>query len=567
MTTAIAGRSNAIVRSDSSPSDDQPAAPRPCVSTELRDCAADEKRRIETEPFEHERDHRGRRRLAVRAGDDDRALQRDELGEELGASPPRHAAGERGGDDDLPAVAARLGSGEISTSIPPPDAREVRRVDAVPAADLGAPRARQERVAREAGAADADEPEPPTGERPQARSAPRRSRRPRAASPRRRIASRIASSFASSSSSSRDERAGAAELVVRHERSRRRHARSSCAFFVWWSPVAFGYGTSTAGSPAAAISQTVPPARASARSAARSAAPKRSTCTAARRSRRAVTRGAQRARSRARRRGAARPGPTRRTRSTAASFSDRAPASSPEDEQHAPVLRQPEARGGPPRAAPVATGDGIGRPTTRYFAPSRPSIGYARNTRRAKRTASRFARPRCASASVDRRRDPRRPGCDDHRARDVAARRRARRPGGGARGSRGTRAARAGPSPERPRELEPRSAREAGDRERVELVARLRNEPRLDALRRPGERHRRAARGERVRDRERGQHVPRRPAGRDQAPQLVALRSTRGDVKEDAHRRELRRRGSSRRRRRTGAGSRSAARPPAPRRG
>ena len=35
------------------------------------------------------------------------------------------------------------------------------------------------------------------------------------------------------------------------------------AFFAWWSPVANGYGTRIAGRPAAAISQTEPPERAS----------------------------------------------------------------------------------------------------------------------------------------------------------------------------------------------------------------------------------------------------------------------------------------------------------------
>ena len=42
---------------------------------------------------EHERDHRRRRRLAVRTADDDRRLRRDELGEEVRARAcPRSAA-------------------------------------------------------------------------------------------------------------------------------------------------------------------------------------------------------------------------------------------------------------------------------------------------------------------------------------------------------------------------------------------------------------------------------------------------------------------------------------------
>ena len=48
------------------------------------------------------------------------------------------------------------------------------------------------------------------------------------------------------------------------------------AFFAWWSPVANGYGTKIAGRPAAAISQTEPPERASTRSPHEIAAPKRS---------------------------------------------------------------------------------------------------------------------------------------------------------------------------------------------------------------------------------------------------------------------------------------------------
>ncbi len=60
-------------------------------------------------------------------------------------------------------------------------------------------------------------------------------------------------------------------------------------------------------------------------------------------------------------------------------------------------------------------------------------------------------------------------------------------------------------------------------REGVERVAALRNEPRLDAIRRPGERHRHAAVAQRLRHRERRGDVPHRPAGRDQAPQLSVL--------------------------------------------
>ena len=75
----------------------------------------------------------------------------------------------------------------------------------------------------------------------------------------------------------------------------------------------------------------------------------------------------------------------------------------------------------------------------------------------------------------------------------------------------------AGPD-QRAQERGRRAARKAGDLERVELVARLGDEPSLDAIRRPGERHRDAALAERCRDRERREHVTGCSAGRDQTP-------------------------------------------------
>ena len=60
---------------------------------------------------------------------------------------------------------------------------------------------------------------------------------------------------------------------------------------------------------------------------------------------------------------------------------------------------------------------------------------------------------------------------------------------------------------ERAHELERRLAREAADLERVELEARLRNQPRLDAVGTAGERHARSARAQRFPDRERGSDV------------------------------------------------------------
>ena len=61
---------------------------------------------------------------------------------------------------------------------------------------------------------------------------------------------------------------------------------------------------------------------------------------------------------------------------------------------------------------------------------------------------------------------------------------------------------------------------EARDGERVELEAGLRNEPRLDAVGRPGERHSHSALAKRFRDCERGSNVTGCPSRRDHAPKL-----------------------------------------------
>ena len=69
----------------------------------------------------------------------------------------------------------------------------------------------------------------------------------------------------------------------------------------------------------------------------------------------------------------------------------------------------------------------------------------------------------------------------------------------------------------RPQLAQARPARQARDAERVELVACFRNQPRLDAVRRPGERHASPAGAQGVRDGERRPHVPGGPACCDQA--------------------------------------------------
>ena len=140
--------------------------------------------------------------------------------------------------------------------------------------------------------------------------------------------------------------------------------------------------------------------------------------------------------------------------------------------------------------------------------------------RRANGAASRFASPRCASASVSAvgmrsveaantigpATNPPPPSTTSglRAAQDAAAgaRRRAR-------------------EQQRAGERDRRPAREAGDAEGVELVAGFRNETRFDAIRRPGERHVYAALRQRVRYCERGQDVSCRPPGCDQTPKLL----------------------------------------------
>ena len=78
-------------------------------------------------------------------------------------------------------------------------------------------------------------------------------------------------------------------------------------------------------------------------------------------------------------------------------------------------------------------------------------------------------------------------------------------------------------SPERASLRKTRPARQPRDLESVELEARFRNEPRLDAIRRPGERHVDVALHERLRDCERRQHVAGGSPGCDQALELLLL--------------------------------------------
>ena len=90
-----------------------------------------------------------------------------------------------------------------------------------------------------------------------------------------------------------------------------------------------------------------------------------------------------------------------------------------------------------------------------------------------------------------------------------------------------TRPRRATGPQERPEQRHRRTAREARDLERVELVPGLRDEPSLDPIRRPGERHADASVAQRRCDRERRQDVPGCSAGGDQGSQLAGGRGHR----------------------------------------
>ena len=227
------------------------------------------------------RDHRCGGRLAVRAADDDRAAERDELGEELGARAPLDATGVRRRHDHLRFRGRRRLTADVHI-----DAGERTRGRSCRARPTLRPplprrarssrtrRARRRRYRRSRSAALRAEARL-TG-RPSA-SATSSSATTSAASglARARIASLICASRAvlpSSSSTSAGTRASSLWSTTTAP-----PPASKCrAFSVWWSAVACGYGTRIAGVPAAASSHTVPPAREIARSAAASAAPKSS---------------------------------------------------------------------------------------------------------------------------------------------------------------------------------------------------------------------------------------------------------------------------------------------------
>ena len=162
--------------------DDEPPRARAGVRAELRNRRADQPGGIATALEQHERDHRGDGSLAVRAGDDDRASQRHELREEPGSARSGDLA-IRARHDHLPAGRHDGLGRDLQRQL---ETVEVRRPHAVPAAHVRTPCGGEPGVRGETCPADADEPEPPPGQRllrtRQARSGPRRSPPRRSAS-------------------------------------------------------------------------------------------------------------------------------------------------------------------------------------------------------------------------------------------------------------------------------------------------------------------------------------------------------------------------------------------------
>ena len=206
----------------------------------------------------------------------------------------------------------------------------------------------------------------------------------------------------------------------------------------------------------------------------------------------------------------------------AVSLIERAPASAPATSSTGPsggsskISRASSCGIGRARA-------GIGRPTTRNSRPVAPLERVGEEDRLRERQRHPVREAEVGVGLGQRRRDVHGRGREHHRPGDVAA---------GAvddvaappAQDRAAGARRDAGAVERAEERRRGLPREAADPERVELVARFRDELRLDAIRRPGDRHVDAALPEGVRHCERGQYVPRCPPGRDHAPKL-SLRS------------------------------------------
>ena len=411
------------------PLDDEPALPRAGVRAELRNLAADDPARVAPRLPQRERDHRRGRRLPVRAGDDDRRRRRDELREQVGTRPARHRRDTRTRRTPPTRRAPR------APATPAP--RSPRRAPGRGTASRSGPSRRPRRPSRARAAPYADSPAPPmpTSQiRPTARAGKRdqllrdlvgslglrgRAASPRPsprAAPRRRAARARPPARAPISALGHDDHAARLLevarvlrlVVVRHVRGRDEHRRLRRRRHLP-DRAARAREREIAG-----VERRVEIVRPGEQFVVRAGNTAPSACE--------VPLAAE---VQDRRPFLAEPGErdlVQRGRAQAAA----------EDEQHLAARA-----GRPKRARASSRGTGsarsTGRPTTRNFGPLR--TGYARKTRRANREASRFASPRCASASdsaagIRFAARPRRPSAPPR-----TRRRRTRRPAAARRGS------------------------------------------------------------------------------------------------------------------------------------
>ena len=492
MTTAISGRRRSTVRSDSSPSTTSqpspaPALPPSCGISPPTSQAGSSPSSASTKAI-----------IAVvvvlpcAPATTIERRERDELGEEVGARDvPGDAPGTRSRRRP-PSPSGTTGSGAMH-DLDALERAQVRRLDAVPAADLGAPGAREERIGGQARRRRCRRTRArlqPRRADVQARSAPPRSRRPPPGAPSP-ASPRASTRAAPDRPAARRRRRARARARARGRRPRRRPARSA--------------GRSASGgrrrmrirdedrraSPTPRAPRPCrPPARRRGRGRERGAEVIR------RRDEHvvgAVHPRAQRARSRARRTTCSTAGPASPHVSTAKSLRLRAPASAPKNASTGPSAGRPK-RARASACEHAAMRAGTGRPVTRYLR-AVPAVDRVREedaTRERRREP--VGEPEMGVGLRQRGGDFRAPGGVAPSARRRSRRRRGRRRAAAlqdrARRRRGARPARIS---ERASATDGRRGK-PGDRERVELVAGLGDEPSLDAIRRPGERHADAAR-------------------------------------------------------------------------
>ena len=214
-------------------------------------------------------------------------------------------------------------------------------------------------------------------------------------------------------------------------------------------------------------------------------------------------------------------GPASPQAPTAISFSERAPASAPKTATTGPSAGRPKrALPSSRRGAAMRTRD---RAPDDAVLPAAAPVHLVREEDAAReRRSQAVGEAEMRIRLGQRRRDAAQPRRQHHRAGDEAAAAEHHRRAPAAEDPQAEERRLHG-ADERAHEPEPGSPREAGDRERVELEARLRHQPRLDAVGCAGERHRHAAVAQRLRYCERGPDVTGRSAGRDHAHELRRL--------------------------------------------